>query len=119
FAAHQNQFILISGAAATEWFEQAGLGFRATKDLDVVLLLESLDDGFLKTFWAFVREGQYQTRQRSDGSRGYYRFMKPTISDFPSMLNSSRGRPTVSSLLRTRRSFPSLQRKMHQASQRS
>lgn len=86
FAAHQDQFTLIGGAAATEWFEQAGLGFRATKDLDVVLLLESLDDGFLKTFWAFVREGQYETRQRSDGGRGHYRFMKPTVSDFPSML---------------------------------
>lgn len=86
FAAHHDQFTLIGGAAASEWFEQAGLSFRATKDLDIVLLIESLDDDFLNTFWTFVREGRYQTRQRSDGSRGYYRFMKPTVSDFPWML---------------------------------
>ena len=86
FASHQDQFTLIGGAAASEWFAQAGLSFRATKDLDVVLLLESLDDGFLRTFWAFVREGGYQTKQRSDGSRGYYRFMKPVVTDFPWML---------------------------------
>ncbi|MCC5946774.1 MAG: hypothetical protein JJT94_17710 [Bernardetiaceae bacterium] len=86
FTAHQDKFTLIGGAAASEWFELAGLSFRATKDLDVVLLLEFLDDGFLNTFWAFVREGQYQTRQRSDGSRGYYRFMKPSVPGFPWML---------------------------------
>ena len=86
FAAHQDQFTLIGGAAASEWFDQAGLLFRATKDLDLVLLLESLDDVFLTTFWAFVREGGYQTKQRGDGSRGYYRFMKPSTPDFPWML---------------------------------
>ncbi|MCC7392803.1 hypothetical protein IT571_10655 [Candidatus Sumerlaeota bacterium] len=86
FTAHQDQFTLIGGAAASEWFDQAGLQFRATKDLDVVLLLECIDDGFLRTFWAFVREGGYRTKQRSDGSRGYYRFMRPSAPDFPSML---------------------------------
>jgi len=86
FAAHQGQFTLIGGAAASEWFDQAGLQFGATEDLDVVLLLESLDDEFLRTFWSFVREGGYQTKQRSDGSRGYYRFMKPATLDFPWML---------------------------------
>lgn len=86
FAPHTDQFTLIGGAAASEWFDQAGLPFRATKDLDVVLLLESLDDDFLGTFWGFVQEGGYQTKQRSDGSRGYYRFAKPSSPDYPWML---------------------------------
>ena len=37
FAAHSSQFILIGGTAATLTMEQAGLDFRATKDLDIVL----------------------------------------------------------------------------------
>lgn len=86
FAAHQEQFTLIGGAAASLWFDRAGLPFRSTKDLDVVLLVESLGDDFLRTFWAFVRDGDYLTWQRSDGGRGYYRFMKPGRSDFPWML---------------------------------
>ncbi len=32
FANHRDQFTLIGGAAASEWFSQAGLTFRATKD---------------------------------------------------------------------------------------
>lgn len=86
FAGHLNQFTLIGGAAASEWFDQAGLPFRATKDLDIVLLIESLDDDFLGAFWRFVREAGYQTKERSDGSHGYYRFMKPITRDFPWML---------------------------------
>ena len=37
FAAHADQFVLIGGTAATLAMEEAGLAFRATKDLDVVL----------------------------------------------------------------------------------
>ncbi|MBI5910484.1 MAG: hypothetical protein HY848_11080 [Betaproteobacteria bacterium] len=37
FAGHADQFVLIGGTAATLAMEDAGLVFRATKDLDVVL----------------------------------------------------------------------------------
>jgi len=43
FAAHANQYVLIGGTAATLAMEEAGLAFRATKDLDVVLHIEALD----------------------------------------------------------------------------
>ena len=71
FARHRDQFTLIGGAAAPEWFDRAGLPFRATKDLDIVLMLEALDDQFLRRFWDFVRQGRYLQKQRSDGARGY------------------------------------------------
>jgi hypothetical protein len=37
FEGFADQFILIGGAAATLVMERAGLEFRATKDLDIVL----------------------------------------------------------------------------------
>jgi len=41
FTAHGDEFVLIGGTAATLALEVAGLEFRATKDLDVVLHVEA------------------------------------------------------------------------------
>lgn len=37
FAAYADQYLLIGGTAASLTMEDAGLQFRATKDLDIVL----------------------------------------------------------------------------------
>jgi hypothetical protein len=37
FAAYADQYVLIGGTAASLTMEEAGLEFRATKDLDIVL----------------------------------------------------------------------------------
>lgn len=51
FAAHANQYVLIGGTASTLAMEDAGLAFRATKDLNVVVHIEALDATVGKTFW--------------------------------------------------------------------
>jgi hypothetical protein len=74
--------------------EEAGLEFRATKDLDVVLLIEALDRTFGETFWRFVADGGYRVRQSA--SRGVperYRFRDPERDDFPSMVELFSRRP--------------------------
>jgi hypothetical protein len=42
--------------------EDAGDSFRATKDLDIVLVVEALDAGFVAHFWSFIDAGGYQIR---------------------------------------------------------
>lgn len=86
FAGQDHQYVLIGGAACELIMADVGLDFRATKDLDIVLLVETLDPAFSDRFWAFVEEGGYQIRQRSEGKRVLYRFQKPTKPDFPAML---------------------------------
>lgn len=49
FADHADQYILIGGMAASLAMEEAGLDFRATKDLDVVLHVEALTPAFGET----------------------------------------------------------------------
>lgn len=49
FDGHTDQFILIGGTAATLAMEGAGLEFRATKDLDIVLHIEALKPAFGRT----------------------------------------------------------------------
>ncbi len=87
FDGHADQFILIGGTAATLAMESAGLEFRATKDLDIVLHIEALKPAFGSTFWKFVESGGYQIREASEtGKPVLYRFQKPADAAFPFML---------------------------------
>jgi hypothetical protein len=87
FAAHADQYVLIGGTAATLAMDDAGLDFRATRDLDIVLDVEALNATFGATFWTFVEQGRYEIRQASDTGRPvHYRFSKPEDRRFPAML---------------------------------
>ncbi|OYX60197.1 MAG: hypothetical protein B7Y89_16895 [Novosphingobium sp. 32-60-15] len=86
FKGHDSQYVLIGGAACELLMDEVGLDFRATKDLDIVLIVEALDAAFSDRFWAFVEEGGYEIRQQSEGKRVLYRFQKPANKEFPAML---------------------------------
>jgi hypothetical protein len=86
FRGYENNYVLIGGTASTLAMEKAGLQFRATVDLDIVLCVEALDADFVRRFWEFVREGNYQNRQKSTGERQFYRFYRPEDQSFPEML---------------------------------
>lgn len=86
FAGHEGEYVLIGGGACDLLFGEVGQDFRATKDLDLVLLVEALTPGFGRVFWDFVREGGYENRQKSSGKPQFYRFSKPKDPTFPAML---------------------------------
>jgi len=48
FRAFTDRYVLIGGTACDLAFTNAGVAFRATKDLDIVLCVESLDAEFAK-----------------------------------------------------------------------
>lgn len=62
FADFPEQYILIGGAACDISLNEVGADFRATKDLDAVLVVEALTKEFGQRFWGFIREGEYQHR---------------------------------------------------------
>ena len=86
FRKFEGAFVLIGGAACDEWFTAQGLAFRTTKDLDIVLIIEVIDREFVGALRAFIAEGGYEIRQRTDGSPVMYRFGKPKNETFPFML---------------------------------
>jgi hypothetical protein len=86
FREHKAGYILIGGAACDLVMEQAGLEFRVTRDLDIVLQIEVLDRAFCKALWDFIREGKYENLQKSTGHRLFYRFNKPGTEGYPTML---------------------------------
>jgi len=48
--------VLISGTTASITMDEAGVPFRGTKDLDIVLHVEALTVAFVKKFWKFVKK---------------------------------------------------------------
>ena len=83
FRSFQGSFVLIGGAACDDWFGRQRLPFRATKDLDIVLLAEALDETFVREMRRFVSDGGYRIRQRSTGTPELYRFAEPGSPDYP------------------------------------
>ncbi|WP_157467398.1 hypothetical protein [Edaphobacter aggregans] len=86
FSQHRNSFALIGGVACHEWLASQGLPFRATKDLDVVLIIEALDQTFVDHFWQFIEAGQYEVREKAEGERELYRFYRPKDDAYPAMI---------------------------------
>ena len=95
FRVHAGQYVLIGGAACDLLMEEAGLEFRATKDLDIVLCVEVLATPFVRAFWEFVRAGKYQIQQSASGEARYYRFMKPENDEYPFMLELFSRKPDM------------------------
>jgi hypothetical protein len=86
FAGFSDRYVLIGGVASDLVMREAGVPFRATKDLDIVLCVETMDGVFVRAFWVFVEQGGYQHQQKSTGKNVFYRFNNPANKDFPAML---------------------------------
>lgn len=86
FRDFRDRYVLIGGVASALAMEDAGDSFRATKDLDIVLLVEALDAGFVAHFWAFIDAGGYQIRLKGGEKPCFYRFDKPTDEAYPAQI---------------------------------
>ena len=47
--------------------DELGVQFRTTKDLDIVLIIETLDASFGEKLWQFIEDGGYEHREKSTG----------------------------------------------------
>lgn len=94
FAEYRKAFVLIGGVACHEWLSTQGLEFRATKDVDMVLIVEAVDAPFVKRFWEFIDAGKYAGRFKADDDRQLYRFDKPTDDKYPVMIEIFSRKPS-------------------------
>jgi len=86
FANHSDHYILIGGTACNLAMENGGFDFRATRDLDIVLIIEPLDAAFASDLWAFIKEAGYQHQIHSSDDVQFYRFTHPKSKTYPMML---------------------------------
>lgn len=80
----ENLYVIIGGGAASILMEDEGLEFRATKDVDLVVLSRS--DELNTRILSYVKDGGYITKEATEGSPRYYRFREPTKKDCPVLI---------------------------------
>lgn len=80
----ENLYVIIGGGAASILMEDEGLEFRATKDVDLVVLSRS--DELNTRILSYVNDGGYKTKEATEGSPRYYRFREPTKKDCPALI---------------------------------
>ena len=87
FEKYTDQYVLIGGTAASLAMNAAGVEFRQTKDLDIVIHVEVLKSEFITKFLEFIKAGQYEIKLSGmHGKPCLYRFQKPADDEFPYMI---------------------------------
>lgn len=51
---------------------EADIDFRLTKDIDMILILEDKSVEFAKTFWEFIKEGDYKCGWKNSDEMHFY-----------------------------------------------
>lgn len=95
FEQYPDNYVIIGGTACDIIIEEAGFVPRATKDFDIILVVEALSSDFVKRFWQFIQDGDYGDQERSNDKREYYRFKKPKNPDFPHQIELFSRTPDV------------------------
>jgi hypothetical protein len=83
FEKFSDNYVIIGGTACDVIIGGAGFTPRATRDIDIILVVEAITPAFVTEFWNFVKEGNYAKNEKNEGERKYYRFIKPANPDFP------------------------------------
>ena len=86
FEKYEDQYVLIGGAACDIVSESNDTVFRATRDLDMVLIVEALTPEFGEKFWKFIQDGKYRNKTTNGERPQFYRFDKPEDDSFPKMV---------------------------------
>ena len=86
FRGYEDQYAIIGGTACDLLMSEDGMDFRATKDIDLVLIVEAITPDFGRQFWQFVKAAGYEHRNKSTGLPQFYRFSHPTAAGYPFMI---------------------------------
>lgn len=90
FANYSGNYVIIGGTACERHEDNSGLIPRATKDIDIILIVEALSHEFVSRFWSFIKGGGYTEKhigeKSEDPQHQYYRFKNPSDTSYPAQL---------------------------------
>ena len=93
FQGYEDCYTIIGGTACDILMGDAALPFRATRDIDMILLIENRFEEFAPVFWRYVRAGGYRCGWRNSDVPHFYRFTEPRDSNYPKMIELFSRRP--------------------------
>ena len=77
FRDYTDCYTVIGGAACDILMTEADFEFRATKDIDMILIIEDRYQTFAEVFWEYIREGRYRCGWKNSSGVHFYRFTDP------------------------------------------
>lgn len=90
FAQFAGNYVIIGGTACEIHEEMNTQVPRATKDIDIILIVEALTSEFAEKFWEFIKEGKYSDNQTGETIKNpknqYYRFKNPANQAYPTQI---------------------------------
>lgn len=88
FSEYKDKYVLIGGAACNLLEEELDMNPRATKDLDLILVVEALTSDFGNRLWDFIKHANYSNRNKGENEHKheYYRFTNPQDKTYPKQI---------------------------------
>lgn len=83
---YEDSYVIIGGTACSIILDSQGLRFRETKDIDMVLRTEEHMHDFSKALWDYIRNGHYESLEKSESKPRFYRFSKPATPNYPKII---------------------------------
>ena len=84
FKGYSEYYTVIGGTACMILMDEANRRFRATKDIDMILVMEDGGEEFCKIFWEYIIAGKYTCGWKGSEPH-YYRFTNPVVG-FPEQI---------------------------------
>ena len=85
FKDYSDYYTIIGGTACDILLTEADLPFRATKDIDMILIMEDNFPEFATIFWEYIKEGGYKCGWKNEEKMHFYRFTEGKIG-YPTMI---------------------------------
>ena len=107
FSDYEKDYIVIGGLATAMNMHELGFVFRATKDIDLVVVAKE-NEAFLKKLLSYIDEAGYTTKQRTDNSnrKNLFRFLDSTDKNYPEQIELFATHDANSVLLADRHIIP-------------
>lgn len=80
----EGHYVIIGGGAAALLLDEQDQDFRATKDVDFVVLTRSNE--LNRRILSYIADGGYKTREATTGEPRYYRFTNPDRKECPAII---------------------------------
>ena len=74
FKDYTDYYTIIGGTACDILLSESDLPFRATKDIDMILIMEDNFPEFGTVFWEYIKEGGYKCGWKNEENMHFYRF---------------------------------------------
>lgn len=64
FRSFSDNYVIIGGTACDLMLSGTAIPPRATEDIDMIVVVETLNDDFVRTFWKYIKDGGYKCGKR-------------------------------------------------------